>query len=606
MENLNINIATVNGTGSLSTNQLLTKILFRAGWSVGSYNFFPSNIAGLPCLYNLRLNSKAHTAFYSLADLLISLNPKSLSDDLSDLKKEALLITDTKDKVDLILKSKENKNFANFKGTHWAIPINDSLKEIQGLNPKMKVLFKNMLYAGLLCKWLKVEKDLIQKTLEDFFSNSKSPEIIQKNLQAIQIGQQLAGEYDFPFTLPEKTRFKKSSNNSTKEILIDGNTSSALGALFSGCQFLSWYPITPATSLAENFEKLANSYQKNLEGRKKFLVLQAEDELAGISQAIGAGWAGLRAMTATSGPGLSLMSEGAGLSYWAEVPLVLCNVQRAGPSTGLPTRSQQGDLLSSCFLSHGDCKHIVLLPGDPEEAFHFTAQAFDLAEQLQTLVIVLSDLDLGMNLKVSPVFEWEGKALQRGKVLREKDLEGRDFYPYREEEKDGISYRTLPGVRHPKGAYLNRGSGHNEKAEYSERAEDYSWKLDKLKRKWQNAKQFMPEPVIESIPTASKAFVTFGSNSTGIKELRDHLKQKRMSSNFMRIRSFPFPKSVETFLSQQKEIFIVELNRDGQLRQLLSGEFPKHSHKMKSLLQYGGQPLDAYKLKKQFDELYTK
>ena len=633
MENLIINIATVNGTGSLSANQLLTKIFFRSGWTVGSYNFFPSNIAGLPCLYNLRLNSKGYTGFSSPSDILISLNPKSFLDDLSDLQPQGLLISDEKDKMAPILeKARQNnearessKVIADFKGTHWVFPISSSLKFIESVHPKKRLLFKNMIYVGLLCEWLKIKENTVKKTIEDFFQSAKGHKIVQHNLQSIQIGRRLAFKYSFPFSLPEKALLLKNGNPSEsakkktnqtysnsqnfspkKKILIDGNTSSALGALSAGCQFLSWYPITPASSLAEHFEKFANLCQRDKNNKKRFLVLQSEDELASIAQVIGAGWAGLRAMTATSGPGLSLMSEGAGLSYFAEIPAVLCNIQRAGPSTGLPTRTQQGDLLSSCFLSHGDSKHIVLLPGNPEEAFDLTAKAFDLAEELQTLVIVLSDLDLGMNLRISNAFQMNDQDLKRGRVLQEEDLERLDFIPYRDNEGDGISYRTLPGIRHSKGAYLNRGSGHNQQAEYSERHKDYSWKLDKLERKWQTAKKLLPKPIIESLKGQTSTFVTFGPNEQSLKELRDYLEEKGRGTNFMRIRSFPFPKAVEDFFKEQSEIFVVEQNRDGQLKQLLSGEFPQHSSKMKSLLQYDGRPLMANHIKEQWNRLSLK
>ena len=430
----------------------------------------------------------------------------------------------------------------------------------------------------------------------------RSPFLFQKKNRAFKIRQKRASLQNNKKISHEKEEKQELEEN----ILIDGNTSMALGALSAGCQFVSWYPITPASSLAEIFEKFANIYQRDKNGKKNFLVLQAEDELAAIAHVIGAGWTGIRAMTATSGPGLSLMSEGAGLAYWTEIPAVLCNIQRAGPSTGLPTRTQQADLLSSCFLSHGDSKHIVFLPGNSEEAFSLTAKAFDLAEELQTLIIVLSDLDLAMNLKPSRVFPTPQKSLKRGKVLKEKDLEKINFLPYEDPDKDGISYRTLPGICHPKGSYLNRGSGHNKQAEYSETAEDYTWKLNKLQRKWQTAKTLMPEPIIESFQDREIAFVTFGANEDSLKELRDHLESKNILTNFMRIRSFPFPKSAEFFLKKQSEIFVVEQNRDAQLKQLLAGEFPEHSHKMKSLLQYDGRPLMAERLKKQFNKLWTK
>ena len=587
MENLSFNISTRNGTGSLSANQLLTRLVFRAGWPVGSYNFFPSNIAGLPCLYNLRLNSKAYTGFTSPVDVLITLNPKSLKDDLKDLKMKGLLISDQKDKLN-------PQDLKDFKGWHWSLPMTTALKEISNVSPKQRLLFRNMIYVGLICEWLGVEEPLIQKSVEGFFK--RGAELVEQNLKLFEIACKMAVDFKFPFKIPKKKESKK-------EILIDGNTSSALGALSAGCQFVSWYPITPASSLAENFEKLASQYRVDSKGKKKFLVLQSEDELASISQVIGAGWGGIRAMTATSGPGLSLMAEGAGLSYFSEIPAVLCNVQRAGPSTGLPTRTQQGDLLSACFLSHGDSKHIVLLPSSPEEAFNFTAQAFELAEELQTLVIVLSDLDLGMNLKMSHRFQLKQSSLKRGKVLKENDLEKMDFLAYKD-EGDGVSYRTLPGVQQAKGAYLNRGSGHNEKAEYSERPEDYSWKLAKLNKKWETAKKRMPSSVIESSSKTKLAFITFGPNTDSLKELRDVLLAQNISSNFLRVRSFPFPEDLNSFLEEQEEIFVVEQNRDAQLKQLLSGEFPKHSSKMKSILQYDGRPLMFSHIKQQFEKVY--
>ena len=589
MKNLSFNISTRNGTGSLSANQLLTRILFRAGWAVGSYNFFPSNIAGLPCLYNLRLNSKGYTGFTSPVDVLITLNPKTLKDDLKELKPKGILISDQKDKLN-------PQDLEGCTALHWSLPMTEALKEISDVSPKQKVLFRNIVYVGLICEWLKVEKDLIKKAVDDLFKKEKGDKMAEQNLKLFSEAYKLAVNYEFPFKIPKKLRNKK-------EILIDGNTSSALGALSAGCQFLSWYPITPASSLAENFEKLANQYQVDSKGRKKFLVLQSEDELAGLSQVIGAGWAGIRAMTVTSGPGLSLMAEGAGLSYFSEIPAVLYNVQRAGPSTGLPTRTQQGDLLASCFLSHGDSKHIVLLPSNPEEAFEFTAQAFELAEELQTLVIILSDLDLGMNLKMSFRFQWNHSSLKRGKVLKESDLKKANFSAYKD-EGDGISYRTLPGVQDPAGAYLNRGSGHNEKAEYSERHQDYSWKLNKLDRKWETAKKQMPSSVIESSEKTKLAFITFGPNIDSLQELREYLLEKNIYSNFLRVRSFPFPKDVKSFLEEQEEIFVVEQNRDGQLRRILSGEFPKNSAKMKSILQYDGRPLMFSHIKRQFEKIY--
>ena len=591
MGSLSFNISTQNGTGSTSANQLLTRILFRSGWNVGSYNFFPSNIAGLNCLYYLKINSKKHTGFSSPVEILISLNPKTFLDDIKELKKEGLLITDEK-----------AKSFENFNGLHWKIPITDTVRKVPQLSFKKKTLLKNMVYLAFLSKLLKIDFDLIKKSLEDFFQKPEKTEIIQENLKVFEAVKEWSDDYELPFPIPSKN---SKTPNKNKKILIDGNTSSAIGALFAGCQFVSWYPITPASSLAENFEHLTNLYQKDSEGKNKVLVLQSEDELAAVSQVIGAGWAGLRAMTSTSGPGLSLMAEGAGLSYFAEVPAVICHVQRAGPSTGLPTRTQQSDLLSVCFLSHGDSRHIVLIPGNPEECFQFTKLAFEIAEQFQTLVIVLTDLDLGLNLRESLFFTTPKEmSLKKQRTLKEEDLDKKDFQAYRDEEGDGISYRTLPGIKHTKGAYFTRGSGHNQKAEYSENPEDYKYILDKLKRKWETSKKFLPAPFIETQESAQIAFVTFGANEDNIQELREELlTTQKKAANYLRIRSIPFlSEEISDFLKKQKFVFIVEQNRDAQLKQLLSGEFPEESHKMISLLQYDGRPLMFSHLKSEFEK----
>ena len=742
MDDLVINIATKNGTGSLSANQLLAKILFRAGWAPGAFNFFPSNIAGLPCLYSLRLNAQGWTGFSEKPHILLSLNPESLQDELKALDEKGLLISDEKDKIaELLTGAKANpqalpaspsagqasaapvaqkpaqqaprgaspraekfqpappgaqarrsaslqnkgavaqgpqKDFLSrkplyFKGAHLSLPLAQSLREIEGLRPKTRPLFKNMIYVGLFCEWLKVKEELIKKTAEDFWGQSKGLEVVKKNLQAISLGQELARANGFPFSAPAKpgqakqgslvrqalcqdiassscppflekpgegapsldsakgapqppgpqaslappgtagdkgsgglkARLAPQEAKALEEedkadfVFIDGNTACALGALSAGCQFMSWYPITPASSLAESFERFANLFQKDKQGRKKFAVIQAEDEIGGICQAIGAGWAGLRAMTVTSGPGLSLMSEAAGLSYFAEIPLVLCNVQRAGPSTGLPTRTRQGDLLSACFLSHGDSKHIALLPGTPQEAFDLMAMAFDLAEELNTLIIVLSDLDLAMNLKVSLAFKPHGRPLKRGRVLREKDLK-EGFQPYGDERGDGVSFRTLPGIRGQGAADFTRGSGHNAKGEYSERPEDCARKLEKLERKWRTARKLMPRPVVRKVKGAKRAFVTFGPNEPVVSEFLAELLKQGDPADYMRVLSFPFSASAGDFLKSYQEIFVVEQNRDGQLKRLLCAEFPHSAQKMKSILQYDGRPFSIESLRKGF------
>lgn len=628
MTDISIHISTINGTGSLSANEILTRILFREGFPVGSYNFFPSNIAGLPCTYTLRVNSSGYTSYNPEGDLLINLNPKTVSKDLQNLKPSGALVTDKKNAKTL--------QELSFNGTHLSLPLTETVNSLPDIPLKMKKLLKNMLYVGLICEWLNVSRDNVSQTLRDFFQRAgKSNNIAALNETALNKGRELAKQNPIPFKVaslsrnPSKTNnekpysqnsthktnnsplshskdtsdLKKQSDASRKSLLIDGNTAVALGALSAGCQLLSWYPITPSSSLAESFEKIANKYQKTKEGKRKFAIFQAEDEIAAIHHVLGAGWAGLRAMTATSGPGLSLMAEGAGLAYFAEVPAVLCNVQRAGPSTGLPTRTQQGDLLSACFLSHGDTRHPVLIPGTVEESFSFAFKAFDLAEQAQTLIILLMDLDLGMNLHTSSPFEGKKQKLNRGKVLNKEDLNKRDFARYKDVDQDGISYRTLPGTVHFKAGYFTRGSGHNEEAQYTEDPKEYSLILDKLKRKWETIKSLVPDPVIEAEANTSLAFVTFGNNENVLREVRDTLKQKGVKTNYMRIRACPFSKTVETFLQNHSHIFIVEQNHEGQLRKLLSSEFPLERPKMQSILQYDGRPFFAKNILQQLEKL---
>ena len=588
---------------------------------MGSYNFFPSNIAGLPCTYTLRVNSSGYVSYNPEGDLLISLNPKTVSKDLQNLNPSGVLVTDKKNAKTL--------QELSFNGTHLSLPLTETVNSLPDIPLKIKKLLRNMIYVGLVCEWLNVSKDNISQTLGDFFQRAgKTNDIATLNETAINKGRELAKQNLIPLKVAflsnnsSKTNDEKSNpqnsthktdgkinslstdtNNNEKRLLIDGNTAVALGALSAGCQLLSWYPITPSSSLAESFEKIADKYQKTKEGGKKFAIFQAEDEIAAIHHVLGAGWAGLRAMTATSGPGLSLMAEGAGLAYFAEVPAVLCDVQRAGPSTGLPTRTQQGDLLSACFLSHGDACHPVLIPGTVEESFSFAFKAFDLAEQTQTLIILLMDLDLGMNLHISSFFQGKKQELNRGKVLNKEDLNKRDFARYKDLDQDGISYRTLPGTVHFKAGYFTRGSGHNEEAQYTEDPKEYSLMLDKLKRKWETIKSLVPDPVIEAEANTSLAFVTFGNNENVLKEVRDILKKKGVKTNYMRIRSFPFSKKVKLFLKNHSHIFIVEQNREGQLRKLLSSEFPLERPKMQSILQYDGRPFFAKNILQQLEKL---
>ena len=666
MNNLSIHISTINGTGSLSANEILTRILFREGLPSASYNFFPSNIAGLPCVYTLRINSRGYAAYTPTANWLVSLNPKTALKDLKNLKPDGVLVMDKKHEKAFPLEA--------FKGTRISLPLTEAVGSLPDIPLRMKKFFKNMIYVGLLCEWLNISREKAERTVSDFFQRAGKPSAVSVlNINAINKGRELGRQNPISFS-PRELRVGFSDEEAVglsgkgagglsdegaddlsdeeaggfsdegaddlsgeeagdlsgkeagcenpasegsereadaaarrrakgeKKILIDGNTAVALGALSAGCGFVSWYPITPSSSLAESFEKFANKYQRTPDGKKKFVVLQAEDELSAFHHVLGAGWAGLRAMTATSGPGLSLMAEGVGLAFFAEVPLVLCNVQRAGPSTGLPTRTGQGDLLSVCFLSHGDTRHPVLIPGSAEECFSFSAKAFDLAEKTQTPVVLLMDLDLGMNLQTGFLFKGGGRNLNRGKILTKEALEGRDFARYRDEDRDGVSYRALPGTPHSKAGYFTRGSGHDEKAQYTEDPEAYALMQDKLKRKWETLKFLVPDPLTEMEEETSLAFVTFGNNEKAVREARDILKERGIRSNFMRIRSFPFTRKVEAFLERHGNIFVVEQNRDGQLKKILSGEFPLEKAKMKSILQYDGRPFFAQNIIRWFEK----
>ena len=568
MPDLIINIATKNGTGSLSSNQILTKSLFLAGFDPASYNFFPSNIKGLPCLYHLRLNDEGRKGFEKKAHILLSLNPENRDEDLKTLREDGIFISDEKEE-----KTTKTKN-------HIRLPLSKLSKDFP---PTIRPFIKNMLSISFLWHLLEKDSSLLEKEVRGFF-NKKKKDFLKENLEALRLGKDLAGDVKLSFSLPKKTRDKN------KSLLISGNEASALGALMSNCQFLSWYPITPASSLAETFEKLS-SHLKDEDGKKTSLSLQSEDEISALSQAIGASWGGIRSMTCTSGPGLSLMSEGAGLAYFAEIPTVLCNVQRAGPSTGLPTKTMQSDLLSSVFLSHGDTKLITLLPGTVEEAFSFTKKAFFLSEEFQTLVILLSDLDLGMNLRSSKEFEIKEKEKE------EEFLKNKDF-PFRENEK-GVSLRALPGSSI---SYINKSSGHNEKGEYSEKGEDFTWKLNKLRKKLESAKKEVPPPLIKYEEGASLGFICFGTCEDTVLDFRKELEKKGEKTNFMRVRAYPFSKEVEEFLEKCEEVFVVELNRDGQMKSLLSMECPRLAFKLRSLLQYDGRPLFIDTLRDEFQK----
>ncbi|RME14664.1 MAG: 2-oxoacid:acceptor oxidoreductase subunit alpha [Bdellovibrio sp.] len=574
-----IHIATVNGSGSLSANQILARTFFRLGLPISAKNFFPSNIAGLPTWFSIRispdLRKLSHNKNFSI---IIAMNKATWTEDLKALQTHGVFIYNSDLKID--------PSTIRADVLHFGLPMRELTKE---LSPSVHIrkLLSNMVYVGFLLKLLKLENlDIAQKTVADFFQ--KKPSVIEVNQKALEAGAQYAQQFsgDIP------VQIHPIPNGNKDKLLMDGNSAAALGLVFGGCQFLSWYPITPSSSLAESFQKYASKFRKSKNGKNQFVVLQAEDELSSINMVIGAGWCGARAITPTSGPGLSLMGEAAGLSYFAEIPAVIWDVQRAGPSTGLPTRTLQGDLLAAAVLSHGDTQHILLLPSSPKECFEFAKKALDLAEEYQTLVIVLSDLDLGMNLWISERPR-NFTHLERGKVLKKEDLEKRShFFRYEDTDGDGVPSRTLPGTPHPLAAYFTRGTGHTPSAKYSEDPVIFSQLLKRLSKKIQTAKKDLPKPEIHMNPEASMGLIAFGSSDLALQEVMATLEEKNIPTSYMRVRSYPFSEEVNQFIQQHRRIYVIEQNRDAQLLTLLKKDLPTYSNYY-SLTYFDGWPLRA-------------
>lgn len=586
-----ITVATVNGSGSQSSNNILLRALFRMGLQVGGKNLFPSNIQGLPTWFTIRVNEQGFTARKKMADIVVAMNPATAAEDIKMVHTCGFVFLNSDIKINES-EIAEGVNVIRVPFKAIVDGVTDSVK--------LKKLLVNMAYVGVLSELLKIPEGTVDATIDHQFGDKTK--VIESNKKAIHAGRLWAkenlGSVIFPFHASERVGM-----NSGK-MLIDGNTASAMGLVFGGCTFVAWYPITPSSSVVESFTELAEQYRVNADGTKNFAVVQAEDELASIAMVLGAGWTGARAMTATSGPGLSLMAEAAGLSYYAEIPAVIWDVQRVGPSTGLPTRTMQGDLLSAYTLSHGDTKHVVLLPGTPGECFEFGQLAFDLAERLQTLVLVLSDLDIGMNLHAAHKFDYPNKPFDRGKVLTAEQLEATsEFARYKDVDQDGIPYRTLTGTKHPKAAYFTRGTGHDEAGLYSENPEVYKNNMDRLARKFQTAATLVPRPLKDQASGIKTAVLIFGSSHEASGEARFLLQAKGINTNCMRIRALPLDHEVEEFLHTHERIYVIEQNRDGQLMSILRSELPQYSAKCVSILHYDGLPMDAEVLADEILEL---
>ena len=576
---MSIQVATVNGSGSQSSNTVLLRSIFQMGVPVSGKNLFPSNIAGLPTWYTIRANKDGYIARKKEIDFLVAMNPETAQEDVKSLASGAVVVYDEPLNLSAI------RNDLIF----YSVPY-DKLVAPVCPEAKLRKLVRNMIYVGVVAKLLNIEMAEVEKAIrKQFASKAKAANL---NLAAVQAG------FDYATAnLPKRDPyFVKRMDKTAGKIIIDGNSAAALGCMFAGVTVVSWYPITPSSSLPETLIEYMKEYRIGADGKATFAIVQAEDELAAIGMVIGAGWAGARAMTATAGPGISLMAEYAGLAYYTEVPGVIWDIQRVGPSTGLPTRTSQGDILSTAFLSHGDTKHILLIPSSVEECYTMAGEAFDLAEQFQTLVFVMSDLDLGMNNWMSDPFKYPEKPLNRGKVLGREELDKLGgFSRYKDVDGDGIPYRTLPGTDHPAAAYFARGSGHNEKSQYSERPDDFERNMERINRKFETARSFVPRPEIVQTGKSKIGIIAYGTSHWAITEARDQLrKEYQVETDYLRLRAYPFTREVHNFIEQHDRVYVVEQNRDAQMLSLLKLDArPELVTRLLSVAHIHGLPLDA-------------
>ena len=575
-----IKIATVNGTGSASANGLLRKAIFRMGIPVVGKNYFPSNIQGLPTWYEIRVTGDGYQSRCTRLDVMVAMNAQTYARDMAEVSPGGWLVYDSTWPRSKLL----NRNDITVLGVPLSRMCNETFD-----GARARILMKNIAYVGAISALLDIDLDIITGMLEETFADKLH--LIESNMKAIRLGYDYAQE-NFDCPLPRNV----AALDKTKgHVIIDGNTAAGLGCMYAGATVGAWYPITPSTSLMDAFRSFCGQYRRE-PGTKKhtYCVIQAEDELAAIGMVLGASWNGVRSFTSTSGPGISLMSEFIGFAYYAELPAVIFNVQRTGPSTGMPTRTQQSDILSCAYASHGDTKHVLLFPADPAECFSTAVAAFDYAERLQTPVMVLSDLDIGMNDWMVPEFKWdENYVPDRGKVLSAEDLEeAESFYRYLDVDGDGIPYRSLPGV-HPKGSYFTRGSGHTKLGAYTEDAAEYKDVVDRLLVKWETARDMLPSPDIVYSKFNSTAVLTVGSGHAACREALDRLKEKGVNVNYCRVRAFPFHDSVRDFIEKHDIVYVVEQNRDAQLRTLLILDVGADPTKLVSLLHYDGVPIDA-------------
>jgi len=581
-----INVATVNGSGSQSANSVLLKSIFGMGVPVSGKNLFPSNIAGLPTWFTIRASKDGYVARKRGSEVLVALNPETAKQDMLDMPAGGAAIYE------------ENFNLKQYRDDVACYPVPfDKITAAICPEAKLRKLVRNMVYVGVASQLLRIDLGVVEAGLKNQFARKQK--VFDLNFGAVKAGFDYAAE---KLTKLDPYVIER-MNQTAGKIIIDGNAACGMGAVFAGVTVVAWYPITPSTSVIEATADLLKKFRITPEGKATFAVVQAEDELAAIGMVLGAGWAGARSMTATSGPGISLMAEFSGLGYYAEIPGVIFDVQRTGPSTGMPTRTSQADLLSTAFLSHGDTKHIVLLPGSVKECFELAYAAFDIAERFQTPVFVLTDLDMGMNNWMSDPFDYPETPLDRGKVLTAEDLNRLGgFARYRDVDGDAIGWRTLPGTRHPKASYFTRGSGHNDAAGYTEKPDEYIAVMERLSRKFENARKAVPAPIAVKDKTSKIGFLAYGTTDFALRESMDQIKKEHgRDVDYMRIRAYPFAHEIHDFVASHERIYVVEQDRDAQLASLLKLDLPADQVvKLRSILHYNGLPIDARTITEEF------
>ena len=576
-----IKFANVNGSGSASANELFAKSILRMGVPVSPRNIFPSNIQGLPTWYEVRVNERGWLGRRGGVDLMVAMNPQTWAADLAEIEPGGYLFYDN---TKPLPKSRFREDI-----TVLGMPLT-AICNATYSDARQRQLFKNIMYVGALSQLLGIEAEVIEGLIAEQYRGKEK--LLTANKEALHLGRSHALEN---ITQPMGLRIQRADNVGDK-IFVDGNVAAALGCVYGGATVCAWYPITPSSSCAEAFEKYCAKYRTDADGHKRYAIIQAEDEIASIGMVVGAGWNGARAFTTTSGPGISLMTEFIGLAYFAEIPVTLIDVQRGGPSTGMPTRTQQSDVLSCAYASHGDTKHVLLFPEDPRECFDFAAAALDLADRLQTPIFLLTDLDIGMNQRLCEPFAWDdARAYDRGKVLTAAELEaGREFARYKDLDGDGIPYRTWPGTHPEKGAYFTRGTSRNPQAQYSERGPDYLYNMERLLKKFDTAKSLVPQPLSRKSDVPAKhGAIYYGSTSPAMDEAFARMQADGIALDTMRVRAFPFPDSVREFIDAHESVFVVEQNRDGQLRTLLVNEFGIDPARLIAVLHYDGTPITA-------------